>query len=109
MTIAPDWRRLCAWVDSLKPAARLEYLEKTGLSAPQNWGVGRARPEQLLPEGVWWILWLIVCGRGCKSRTGAESIRLWVAAHKTRKYCLVAPTHAMTRRGYRPQHEAGVL
>lgn len=55
-----------------------------------------ARPEQRLPDGDW-RTWLILAGRGFgKTRTGAETVREWVA-QGYRYIGLIGPTAASTR------------
>jgi phage terminase large subunit-like protein len=40
-----------------------------------------ARPDQRLPDGDW-VYWLILAGRGAgKTRTGAETVRIWARNH----------------------------
>lgn len=40
-----------------------------------------ARPDQRLPDGDW-VYWLILAGRGAgKTRTGAETVRIWARDH----------------------------
>lgn len=55
-----------------------------------------ARPNQILPDGVW-TLWLILAGRGWgKTRTGAEAVREWVE-QGVRRIALLAATPADAR------------
>lgn len=50
-----------------------------------------ARDSQLEPEGVDWVTWLILAGRGFgKTRTGAETIIEWARAGWARRIALVA-------------------
>jgi phage terminase large subunit-like protein len=52
-----------------------------------------ARPEQILPPGDDWLIWLILAGRGFgKSRTGAEAVVEWVRAGEAGRLALIAPT-----------------
>lgn len=52
--------------------------------------VSTARPEQWPPEGNW-RTWLILAGRGFgKTRTGAETIRLWVKEGRYRHIGLIS-------------------
>lgn len=54
-----------------------------------NWG-SQARPAQLPPTGDWKI-WLIMAGRGFgKTRTGAETIRMWAESNQYHHIALVA-------------------
>lgn len=49
----------------------------------------QARPNQLPPEGDWRI-WLIIAGRGFgKTRTGAETIRMWVEKNRYHRIALI--------------------
>jgi phage terminase large subunit-like protein len=51
-----------------------------------------ARPSQLAPAGQWHI-WCIIAGRGFgKTRTGAETVREWVAKNKASRIALVGNT-----------------
>lgn len=37
-----------------------------------------SRPEQQIPLGTWWLVWLVLAGRGFgKTRTGAETTNIW--------------------------------
>lgn len=52
----------------------------------------QAREKQRLPPGDWRI-WLILAGRAFgKTRTGAETIRLWVTQKLCRRICLLGKT-----------------
>jgi phage terminase large subunit-like protein len=52
-----------------------------------------ARPEQILPPGDEWLIWLILAGRGFgKSRTGAEAVVEWVRTGAAGRLALIAPT-----------------
>lgn len=49
-----------------------------------------ARPNQRVPEGDDWRVWLILAGRGFgKTRTGAETIRQWVDSGHYRRIALI--------------------
>jgi phage terminase large subunit-like protein len=66
-----------------------------------------ARPEQRLPEGDW-STWLILAGRGFgKTRTGAETVRIW-ARNPNAIIALVGPTAADVR-DVVIQGESGIL
>ena len=57
-----------------------------------------ARPEQLQPEGDWWVIWLYLGGRGAgKTRSGAEAVREWVETGRCGRVTLIAPTQADVR------------
>ncbi len=54
-----------------------------------------ARPEQLLPKGQDWKVWLIMAGRGFgKTRTGAETVRQLVQHKKAKHIALIAQSIA---------------
>lgn len=66
---------------ALPQACQDEYLAALSDQAIdqllRDWGFW-ARPEQLEPQGDWFI-WLLLCGRGFgKTRTGAETFVQWV-------------------------------
>jgi len=75
---------------------------------PVGWrGIGR--PEQLIPDGDQWRVWLILAGRGFgKTRTGAEAILEWVKTGQCRRIALVAPT-AGDARDVMVEGESGIL
>lgn len=55
----------------------------------------QARPEQLLPLGDTWSVWLYLAGRGAgKTRSGAEAVREEVESDRCRRVALIAPTSA---------------
>jgi len=57
-----------------------------------DWQI-QARASQKVPSGTWRI-WLILAGRGFgKTRTGAETVRLWVASGQARRICLLGHTY----------------
>ena len=61
-----------------------------------DWAV-QARPHQRVPLGDWRI-WLILAGRGFgKTRTGAETLRLWVENKLCRRIALVGSTEEDVR------------
>lgn len=62
-------------ISSLAPEKKVE-LTKLIDEAQFRWSLN-ARPSQLVPSGDWTV-WLIKTGRGWgKTRTGAETMRLW--------------------------------
>jgi phage terminase large subunit-like protein len=74
-----------------------------------------ARPEQLVPPGVWWWVWLYLAGRGAgKTRTGAETINRWamptpsLTSGTYRRFGLVGPT-AGDVRDVMIEGESGIL
>lgn len=55
--------------------------------------LNRARPNQLPPPGDQWLVWLLLAGRGFgKTRTGAETVALWLINHAGCRVALVAAT-----------------
>ncbi|CAB4143855.1 COG5323 Uncharacterized conserved protein [uncultured Caudovirales phage] len=80
--------------------ARREELRRT------DWA-HNARSDQLPPEGDW-RTWMILAGRGWgKTRTGAETVRLWVEAGYKR-IALIGPTAADVR-DVMIEGESGIL
>jgi phage terminase large subunit-like protein len=59
-----------------------------------------ARPNQLPPPGVWWLIWLLLAGRGFgKTRTLSEWVCEQVASGRASWIALVAappPMRAMS-------------
>lgn len=73
-----------------------------------DWAEWR-RPEQALPPGDDWLIWLIRSGRGWgKTRTGAETVRYWVESGQYRRLHLVART-ASDVRDTMVEGESGIL
>ncbi len=65
-----------------------------------------ARPKQRLPEGDW-ITWLILAGRGFgKTRTGAETVRLWA---RTNPIIHIVGATAADARDIMIEGESGIL
>jgi len=65
--------------------------QRVQLTEQYNWK-RCARIAQQEPTGAWNI-WLILAGRGFgKTRTGAETIRLWVEEGRARRLCLLGHT-----------------
>jgi predicted phage terminase large subunit-like protein len=61
-----------------------------------NWAQ-QARPAQRLPQGDWRV-WLILAGRGFgKTRTGAETVRLWALQQQYKRIALIAATEKDAR------------
>lgn len=62
-------------ISSLRPETKQE-LSQLLTEVQYRWSLN-ARPSQLIPEGDWTV-WLIKTGRGWgKTRTGAETVRIW--------------------------------
>lgn len=56
-----------------------------------------ARDKQLPPDGLWSV-WMILAGRGFgKTRTGAETVRMWIESGQCKRVALVARTAADVR------------
>lgn len=52
-------------------------------------------PENKLENGLFWVTWLILAGRGYgKTRTGAETVNKWARSGKYGRIALVAPDAA---------------
>lgn len=67
------------------------------------------RPEQLLPAGEAWRVWLVLAGRGFgKTRVGAETVLEWIKTGRCRRLALVAPT-AGDARDVMVEGESGLL
>src|SRR3990167_8217084 len=75
----------------------LEFERRKKILESYQWAKV-ARPNQLPPEGDWKI-WLILAGRGFgKTRTGAETIRLWVQEKRCFRIGLIAENEGECRR-----------
>ncbi len=77
--------------------------------ALKSWVEFYARDEQLPPDGLDWLVWLLLAGRGFgKTRTGAETVRLEVEAGRAHRVALIAPTAADVR-DVMVEGESGIL
>lgn len=80
MKSTPDQSSLILSLASLPESLRKQAIKKftnAEIESLLNDWRTYARPEQLPPEGDWYI-WLILSGRGWgKTRTGAEQVRAW--------------------------------
>jgi predicted phage terminase large subunit-like protein len=57
-----------------------------------------ARHDQLIPPGDWWLVWLIMAGRGWgKSRTGSETVNTWARSMPGMRIALAGATAADIR------------
>jgi len=71
----------------------------------QTWG----RANQLIPEGDWWTIWLILAGRGWgKTRCGAEFVRYHVENNLAGRIALIAED-AGDARDVMIEGESGIL
>lgn len=62
-----------------------------------DWRGFLARPDQIMPQGDWFI-WLVLAGRGFgKTRTGAEAVREEVESGRSGRIGLIAETAADAR------------
>lgn len=71
--------------------------------------LNRARPQQLIPPGIGWYVWLLMTGRGFgKTRTGAESVAVRMVNRPGLRVALVAQTFA-DGRDVMVEGESGLL
>lgn len=76
--------------------AAAETRKHSTLPQPVPWADVR-REEQVPPDGDW-RTWFVRGGRGSgKTRTGAETLREWIAAFPGSTWAIVAPTFADAR------------
>lgn len=101
-TFAPVERLIANVPPEHHDAARAAFLDQFSVHErddvlPYAWEAVWARPNQLLPAGVW-DTWMIRAGRGYgKTRTGSEAIRRRVCSGQSRAVTLVGPTAADAR------------
>jgi predicted phage terminase large subunit-like protein len=58
----------------------------------------KAHKHQILPDGDWWSIWLLLAGRGAgKTRTAAEQIGWWAWEQPGTRWLVAAPTSADVR------------
>lgn len=97
MNLAPS---LAERLASLPPDMREDALSRLGVdkAAALRWDWRFwARPNQLAPEGDWFI-WLVLAGRGFgKTRLGAEWVRQEISAGRASRIAIVADTAADAR------------
>jgi phage terminase large subunit-like protein len=83
----------------MKPTQRQEILNNLTDEEIQyiyyDWNLW-ARPNQIIPSGVW-LTWLIQAGRGWgKTRVGAETVKIW-KEQGYKRFALIAETPADAR------------
>lgn len=75
-------------IEQLKECLRQEKAARQKAAEDYNWDK-HARENQLVPKGDW-TTWMILAGRGFgKTRTGAETIRQWVATKQAKRIALI--------------------
>jgi len=80
----------------LYEALKQELRRRVSLRHKHEW-MRHARPKQLPPSGEWRV-WLILAGRGFgKTRTGAETLRAWIAQGLYRRIALIGETESDVR------------
>ena len=94
---------------SLPETERLKQInsldEQTQAYLAYDWSFW-ARPSQLMPVGSW-VYWLILAGRGFgKTRTGAETVRLWA---KSESHINLIGATADDARDIMIEGESGIL
>jgi phage terminase large subunit-like protein len=83
-----DWRHAAA--DLLDPP---EQRTAEWDARVEQWQTRQARPDQLAPTGIDWLIWLILAGRGFgKTRTGAEQCSDWARTMPASRGAIVAQT-----------------
>ena len=57
-----------------------------------------AHKHQIVPQGDWWSIWLLLAGRGAgKTRTAAEQIAWWAWKEPGTRWLVGAPTSSDVR------------
>lgn len=75
-------------IEQLKQYLLQEKAERQKTADDYNWDK-QARENQRIPKGDW-TTWMILAGRGFgKTRTGAETIRQWVATKQAKRIALI--------------------
>ena len=73
-------------------------LERQAAWAWRALWLSKAHRHQLLPEGAWWTIWLMLAGRGAgKTRTAAEQIGWWAWSYPKTRWLVAAPTSSDVR------------
>lgn len=82
---SPEVQRALA---SLPPEKRLAYLWRL------KW-LQTAHKHQIVPDGDWWSIWMMLAGRGAgKTRTAAETVGYWAWQEPGTRWLVAAPTSA---------------
>ena len=75
-----------AQFEALDPLYRLAWTWRA------KW-LKTAHKHQILPQGDWWSIWLMLAGRGAgKTRTAAEQIGWWAWKQPNTRWLVAAPT-----------------
>ncbi len=104
-----------SWIASQPADVRQDFVRRLiqnprdEIELLSSWVDFYARDEQLPPDGVDWLVWLLLAGRGFgKTRTGAETVRLEIEAGRAHRVALIAPTAADVR-DVMVEGESGIL
>lgn len=93
----------------LTPSQDVDRLsDEDVLALTYDWSLW-ARDNQQIPEGDWWVIWLLMAGRGFgKTRTGAEFVRHFIETKQAKRIALIGPT-AADARDVMVEGESGLL
>ena len=76
---------------TLEALIKKEIFKRNCLHRKYDW-LSNARKSQIEPQSDW-AIWLILAGRGFgKTRTGAETIRMWTEKGIAKRICLLGDT-----------------
>lgn len=90
-----------------------ELTLKQKLDVSYDWSLwardNQLEPAMHLPNGLYWVTWLILAGRGYgKTRTGAETVNAWARSGKYQRIALIA-TDAADGRDVMVEGESGII
>lgn len=87
----------------------LDTEDLVKLTWRNEWWGQKARPNQKLPVGDWWTIWLLLAGRGFgKTKPGAEETG-WFAATQPERRCAVVARSSEDLRSVCFEGESGLL
>ncbi|CAB4198288.1 COG5323 Uncharacterized conserved protein [uncultured Caudovirales phage] len=95
MTLLDETQRLSARdrLPLLFPDAADDILALDDAAIARLCWLLEARPEQLPPQGLDWLVWYVQAGRGWgKTRVGAEYSSDWLQHHPKGRLAVIAPT-----------------
>lgn len=90
-----------------------QLTKRQKVDVSYDWNIwardNQLEPDPLLPNGLYWVTWLILAGRGYgKTRTGAETVNKWAMSGNYGRIAIVA-TDAADGRDVMVEGDSGII
>lgn len=92
-----DIAKLIASSETQDAYNRMSFTDRIASSWRLGW-LAKAHDHQIMPEGGWWSIWMMLAGRGAgKTRTAAEQLGWWAWCSPNTRWLVSAPTSSDVR------------